>query len=51
MDEKKIKEIESKIKKIEKRNKRVELDKAWEISCSKCVSTWYVDNNGEYINE
>ena len=23
----------------------------WEFSCSKCGSTWYVDNNGEYINE
>ena len=23
----------------------------WKISCPKCGSTWYVDNDGEYINE
>lgn len=23
----------------------------WEISCPECGSTWYVDNDGEYINE
>ena len=25
--------------------------KKWEISCPKCGSTWYVYNDGEYINE
>ena len=23
----------------------------WEISCPECGSTWYVDNDGEYIND
>ena len=23
----------------------------WEISCPECGSTWYVDNDGGYINE
>jgi len=23
----------------------------WEISCPKCGETWYVDNNGDYIDE
>lgn len=23
----------------------------WKISCSHCGETWYVDDDGEYINE
>ena len=25
-------------------------DNKWEIRCPKCGSTWYVDDNGDYIN-